>query len=320
MTTLQRCDRDQRPTLRILTYHRVDWAGDDGLYPGLISAEPPVFAQQMSWLKTDYCPVSLQDVIEAFRGQRRLPQRAVLVTFDDAYRDFATHAWPVMRQRAIPVVLFVPTAFPDQPQRAFWWDRLYQAFQQPTAPHSLDLGDKLHRLHTIRQRRQAYLAAVRMIKSLPHREAMQLVERLCDQLHHPPCGSAVLGWEQLRQLSQQGVTLAPHTRTHPLLSRCCADQVREEVEGSRDDLRQQIGHCPDVLAYPAGGHNAEVVRVVGELGFELAMTTRRGLTRLDRANRLALRRINVSRTMPATLVQAQMLSRVAPLVERLAGR
>jgi len=37
----------------------------------------------------------------------------VVLTFDDAYRNFLTHAWPVLRDLALPATLYVPTAFID---------------------------------------------------------------------------------------------------------------------------------------------------------------------------------------------------------------
>ncbi len=113
--------------LRVLTYHRVDdrHARPD-LNPRLISASVAGFARQMEYLAAEYRTVSIAEVLDALRGKMPLPPKAVLITFDDAYRDFAVGAWPVMRRLGLPAVLFVPTAFPDRPWRAFWWDRLYQ--------------------------------------------------------------------------------------------------------------------------------------------------------------------------------------------------
>lgn len=39
------------------------------------------------------------------------PRRAYLLTFDDAFESFAMHAWPELRRRGLPVLLFVPTAW-----------------------------------------------------------------------------------------------------------------------------------------------------------------------------------------------------------------
>src|SRR3712207_2813854 len=124
---LERADPQSPNLLRVLTYHRVDEPdAQPTLYPGLISATPAAFEQQMRYLSKHYNVVSMAEVLAAFQGAA-LPPRSVLVTFDDAYRDFAEHAWPTLRRYRLPATVFVPTAFPDRPQRIFWWDQLYHA-------------------------------------------------------------------------------------------------------------------------------------------------------------------------------------------------
>jgi len=96
--------------LRVVTYHRIaDPASTPDLNPRLVSADPAVFEQQLEHLARHYAVVSLAEVMEAMQG-RPLPKRAVLLTFDDAYLDFATEAWPRLQARSMPAVLFVPTA------------------------------------------------------------------------------------------------------------------------------------------------------------------------------------------------------------------
>ncbi|MCA9999560.1 MAG: polysaccharide deacetylase family protein, partial [Anaerolineales bacterium] len=127
MNMAERADNQRLNLLRVLTYHRVDDPEKrPSLYPR-VTVTPKEFVGQMQHLVAGYNPVSLDQVLEAMEAPvlRALPPRAVLVTFDDAYCDFAEQAWPVMKRYSIPATLFVPTAFPDQPQRTFWWDRLY---------------------------------------------------------------------------------------------------------------------------------------------------------------------------------------------------
>jgi peptidoglycan/xylan/chitin deacetylase (PgdA/CDA1 family) len=145
------------------------------------------------------------------------------------------------------------------------------------------------------------------VKSLPHRQAMDWVGALCDGLGVTAPGSSVLGWEELRRLAREGVTLASHTRTHPLLHRISPEELREEVLGSKADLEREIGRTPPVLAYPGGGFDAGVLRFLKEAGFAFAFGTRRGINDLDHEDPLCLRRINVGRRTTLTLLRAQLL-------------
>src|SRR5262245_62081377 len=114
--------------LRVVTYHRVAEAEHTPLLdPSMISATPTDFRRQIEFVRQYYDVVSLQDVLDFLGHGRRLPKRPVLLTFDDAYRDFATVVWPILKQHRLPATLFVPTAYASDPDSAFWWDRLYRA-------------------------------------------------------------------------------------------------------------------------------------------------------------------------------------------------
>ena len=94
------------PSIPILMYHRVADDGDPGLARYRVT--PAQFEQQMGWLKqNDFTPLSLDLLKSARQGDRRFPRRPVLITFDDGYRDFYDHAWPVLRKLAFPSVMFV---------------------------------------------------------------------------------------------------------------------------------------------------------------------------------------------------------------------
>jgi peptidoglycan/xylan/chitin deacetylase (PgdA/CDA1 family) len=60
------------------------------------------------------------------QGRRRCPPRAVLVTFDDSYANFESHALPVLRASGVPSVLFAVTGLSDNR-----WDVLRGGSPQP---------------------------------------------------------------------------------------------------------------------------------------------------------------------------------------------
>ena len=71
---------------------------------------PADFEAQVALVSRDFDAVSLSDVLAALDDARRLPRRAVLVTFDDGYRDFATNAWPILRRASVPATRRCATA------------------------------------------------------------------------------------------------------------------------------------------------------------------------------------------------------------------
>jgi len=317
--TLDRLIPRQRGVLTILTYHRVDEpAARPDLMPSLVSATPATFAAEIAMVARHFDPVSLPEVVASLDRPTRLPSRAVLVTFDDGYRDFATNAWPVLRAASVPATLFVATGSTDDPSRPFWWDRLWAAVQRAAGP--APIATPLGALPVGPGHARRTVATIRdWLKTLDHDEAMREVDRIVDELGGrdgaPPGGEpaaiapAVLGWDDLRTLAREGVTLAPHTRRHPLLDRVSLETAVEEIAGSHADLEREVGPVaptPRVLAYPSGAHSGSAVAAAREAGMHLAMTTDRGGNDLRRVDRLRLRRINVGGRAGVPLIRAQL--------------
>ncbi|MBP1635084.1 MAG: glycosyltransferase [Acidobacteria bacterium] len=280
--------------LRVLMYHRVlDPGGSKACSPSVVSATPAAFEAQMRHVARRYRALSLEEVLTCLRAGRPLPPRAVAITFDDGCRDFGEVAWPILRRHHLPATVFVPTAFPGCPERAFWWDRLHAALSSTGRARVRTPGGVLD-LSTPASRREALRATQGLVKRLPHREAMQLVDELCDQLDGPPVRSEVLGWDELRALAADGVTVGAHTRTHPALTRLTAEEARAEIRSSAEDLRRELGRCPPVFAYPFGDHDDRIAQIVRGAGFELALTCEDGHSRLPGDDRLRLRRTGIT--------------------------
>ena len=306
-TALRQSDR-QSNMLRVLTYHRV--AEDDECtryYPPLRSASPDGLRAHVAFLAEHYNVVSMNDVYEASLGGAELPPRAVLITFDDAYTDFADLAWPILREHDVPVTLFVPTAYPDNPRLVFWWDRLHRACLSTTQQAvATPLGRQ--RLSTPKHRTRTCAQLCAYVKTLDHDAGLAFVNQVCSELGEPAAENGVLGWDALRQLAREGVTLGAHTRTHPLMNRMHPDRALREAVESLHDLERQIGHVLPTFAYPGGGYEAEVVSRLRPTAIRLAFTTKRNLNDLRTADPLQLGRIHVGSSTTVPILQAKLLA------------
>jgi peptidoglycan/xylan/chitin deacetylase (PgdA/CDA1 family) len=106
-----------RLVVPILMYHyvRVNPVPHDRLGESL-SVTPHEFAAQMALLDhAGATTVTLDDVVAALGGGRPLPPRAVVLTFDDGYRDFTTAAMPVLRAHGFRATVFVVSGFVGRP-------------------------------------------------------------------------------------------------------------------------------------------------------------------------------------------------------------
>ena len=99
--------RAPEPSLRILTYHRVN-----DRHPGdRMSVHPLAFRAQMEHLAASGRPVlPLAEAAARLRGEGpALPAGAVCLTFDDGYRDNLEFAAPVLEQMGFPATVFLLT-------------------------------------------------------------------------------------------------------------------------------------------------------------------------------------------------------------------
>jgi peptidoglycan/xylan/chitin deacetylase (PgdA/CDA1 family) len=288
--------------LRTVMYHRVvDGPLRAAASPSLVSASPADFERQMRHLARRYRVVSADEVRASIRGERALPARAVLVTFDDAYTDFGNIAWPIMRRHGLPATVFVSTDYPGHPERSFWWDRLHHAVSRTrlTSVRTPSLGflpldgptNRARSLRDVHDR----------LKGLSHESAAAALAELLDILGaESPASNMVHSWDELRSLSADGVTIGGHTRSHAALTRVSPAQLADEVRCCRKELREQIGADIFAFAYPYGFYDGSSVQAVQDAGFEMAFTCDEGHSRLTGAQALRLRRTNITtRTTPA---------------------
>lgn len=101
----------------ILTYHSVDSSRSP------ISIDEASFRAHVDWFATGGVRVVSLEELLALPGEAH----AVAPTFDDAFENFASLAWPLLREHGLPVTLFVPTGHAGGSND---WDR-----GRPALPH-----------------------------------------------------------------------------------------------------------------------------------------------------------------------------------------
>jgi peptidoglycan/xylan/chitin deacetylase (PgdA/CDA1 family) len=310
---LERMDHEGPDLLRVLTYHRVEWGTATPSPSPAITISPDAFSEQMRFIRRRYHPVSVEQVIHAVRTRTGLPRRSVLVTFDDGYEDFRSQAWPVLKELGLPVVLFVPTAYPSNPGNGFWWDRLHHAVMHTSRRDGLETSLGRLSLSTTRGREDASARLRAHVKGMQHSDALDWVAAICRDLGVPPAPPALLTWDQLRELKKEGVAVGSHTRTHPLLTRVPPEEGRAEVAGALRDLARELGTALPILAYPAGAFDDRVVQILEEEGYVLAFTTARGVNDLARAHPLKLRRTYLGARSSLSVLRVQLMGRSVAL-------
>ncbi|WP_168787561.1 poly-beta-1,6-N-acetyl-D-glucosamine N-deacetylase PgaB [Paraburkholderia aromaticivorans] len=111
-------DADDGLTFRVLAFHDVrdDLHADVSTVADTCAISTATLSTIFAWLKAkDFRPVSVDQIVASRNGGPRLPPRAVLLTFDDAYKSQYTRAFPLLQQYGYPALIGVVTRWTDTP-------------------------------------------------------------------------------------------------------------------------------------------------------------------------------------------------------------
>jgi peptidoglycan/xylan/chitin deacetylase (PgdA/CDA1 family) len=104
----------------VLVYHNIGKEARGRLVLGV-----DAFTEQMRYLKTHgFRVVSVAEFVEWLHLRRQLPKKTVVLTFDDGYRSFREHAYPVLKELRFTATLFVYTDYVGAGRNALNWDDL----------------------------------------------------------------------------------------------------------------------------------------------------------------------------------------------------
>lgn len=169
----------------VLMYHSVSEDPEPGVSPYYRLAIPPaLFRRHLEVLREGgYQVVSLSKAASVLACDPEAARKLAVITFDDGFRDFLTHAWPLLAEFGYTASVFLPTKF---------------------------IGDT----------RQRFL------------------NRDC------------LTWGEIRELQRAGVHFGSHTVNHPMLVTLSEEDLRRELEESRDTIEQALSCSVDTFAHP----------------------------------------------------------------------
>jgi peptidoglycan/xylan/chitin deacetylase (PgdA/CDA1 family) len=274
-----------------LIYHRVN-DEKDHFFPGIPTS---VFARQMEYLASQWNVLALEEALE--RASRKdIPDNAIVITFDDGYRDNFVHAFPILRKLSLPATIFLVTGVIGT-GRSLWHDRVFSAFRETHVPVLAGIPSENDRydLQTLAGKLAAQSKVLRFIWSLGEDDRSRWIDRLVEELHvpdHRDASNVMLTWDEIRLMHGQGVGFGGHTVTHPILSKLPAYRAVEELQQSKAAIEHELRTTVNTFAYPIGRRedfSEDTKRFVREAGYVCALTTVPG-TNTDQADPFELRR------------------------------
>jgi len=88
----------------VLMYHHVKPYSADSEY--VVSVDQ--FKRQVQWLKEDgYETITITDLVEAIQVGKLLPQKPIILTFDDGYLDIYQNAYPILQEVGYTATMYL---------------------------------------------------------------------------------------------------------------------------------------------------------------------------------------------------------------------
>ncbi|MCJ2035003.1 polysaccharide deacetylase family protein [Methylobacterium sp. J-068] len=300
-----RADRWLGPVARgrglILTFHHVHPDAPGPYAPnGLLTITPDFLDRTLGLVRARGFEIIGLDALPGRLSNGGPP--FVVLTFDDGYRDNATHAAPVLRRHGAPWTLFVTSDFILGRGR-LWWLELERAIRRldrvriadGTGTIDLPARDAAEKSH-------AFETVYRTLRAGPEARLLSAIADLCAEAGIAPgtlAAELCLTGAELRALGRDpSVTFGAHTISHPMLAKHDAATAQREIVEGRRRIEVELGRPVNHLSYPvgdptsAGGREFDIARAAG---FATAVTTRPGHLFAAHAEHLhALPRVSVN--------------------------
>jgi peptidoglycan/xylan/chitin deacetylase (PgdA/CDA1 family) len=319
--------------LRVFTVHGVSTATEHDLWTPLRDQlETRLFGELLDALSDRHEFVSIDTAVEILSGRRSPARNAVLITFDDGYRNNFLEALPVLEMYDAPATFYVTTQAVSSRQ-PFWFDRLDYALQSAARqgtrvefakrefvfenPSRAAVADEYAHLRQHAKctfsRDQEFVAA---LDELAGRVEQQTGEALIDILEQDHWAS-VLSADDLFEFAKHPlVTIGSHTVSHSRLSFANDQDIMYELQESRKNLETWTGKTVKHFAYPNGAYDDRAMQAVHKAGYASAVTSDPGANQVG-CDLMCIKRLSIPSRYSRAEIQARASGLEAALVNRL---
>jgi peptidoglycan/xylan/chitin deacetylase (PgdA/CDA1 family) len=287
----------------ILMYHSVleDPSQLADSLGGIIHSRP-VFRQQMELLAREFHPLGMDELTVLLRGEEKIPERSVVVTFDDGYRDNFENVLPILDQVGVKAAFYVTVDCIEKGQLP-WPSRVRFALRTTRRKTWTEPEGALWPLEAEADRDRAFAKACEHCCKLAGAAQEQLVAGIESELEisiPPGSRQLMMNWDEVRKLTERGHVVGSHTLSHPNVAQLPVEDVRVELAESRACLEKWLNRPVVHFSYPCPAlsppWNQQTVEECRRAGYETALVTDAGLAR-KQDDPLCLRRVRPSKTV-----------------------
>ena len=303
--------------LSVVMYHYVRDL-KSSRYPEIKGLDFKLFVEQIEYLRRHYRFVTSEQVARSLDGSEPLPDKAMLLTFDDAYIDHYTHVFPLLDRMGIQGSFYVPVkavsentvldvnkihfTLAGQLDKAYLVRTIESQLDRLRADHAIEPFDDLVQKFAKPSRHDT--AEVMLVKNLlQHGLPLEIRSRIADELFVQTVGmdeasfsrELYMSTEQVKTMQRHGMHIGCHGYDHFWWNKLDRAEVENEIDRSLSYLLD-IGVTQDMwtACYPYGAFDDQAIEILGDRRCKFALTTEVGVSNLLRDNRYKLPRLDTN--------------------------
>jgi peptidoglycan/xylan/chitin deacetylase (PgdA/CDA1 family) len=254
-----------------------------------------IFENQILYLSQKYEIISLVQLAQLINEKETLPEKAVVITFDDGNKDNYKYAFPVLKKNKVHATIFLTTGHIDT-DNLFWWDQLSYLINN-TQKDELNIGEfGKYSLRSKNDKQKVEFILTERLKKVPEQTKQEILNKIiesCEIIIPEGTGfSKILSWDEVKEMSDAGIDFGGHTVNHPILTNVPLERAKNEILVSKKMIEKEIGKQVTTFAYPNGDYNSDMTAFIKECGFLCAVSVLPGNLVKLRDNIYALPRVN----------------------------
>ena len=270
----------RKSRLLVIGYHGVSLQDEHRWRPALFFS-PENFRTRMEALKRYNCTVlGLGEALDLLYRDA-LPERAVVLTFDDGTYDFHQIVWPTLKEFGFPATLYLTTYWVtmDRPVVPVIWSYLLWKAQGRTYPPLASLGDGSPLDLT------SEAAVARALEKIGNfANAKKLDGSARDAITQELAATLGIDYDQIRkqrllhliqpdeirELARDGVSVQLHMHHHSTPDH--EQDFKQDLSENRAYIANVAGTSPEHFCYPSGRYKASFLPWLKDLGIKSATT------------------------------------------------
>ena len=284
-------------------------------YPDIKGLDYPLFKQQLDFFADNFHVVTMEQVLAAVYGLHPLPEKALLLTFDDGYIDNFTVAFPLLRERNMQGSFFIPGKTITE---NVLLDVNKIHFVLASADIDSLVKDVLERMDYYRGGKYVYatndelwniyakadrfdtkevIFVKRMLQTALPEELRNIIasEMFVKYVGLPEDKFArelYMNHDQVRLMKQAGMFIGFHGYDHYWLANLSEDEMQRDIDKGLDALSEFIDRDAWVITYPYGNNSPAVVSYAKKQGCKLGLTTEVRVAKIGRDDKFLLPRLD----------------------------